>query len=208
MDNKTKTCSKCNGVKPTSAFRERKSSKDGLHCWCSDCLKKYYSEQYIKNKEKKRLRKLIAYQRDKEIIKAKARDYYLRNLTTIREKKKKYRDENRENNKQRNKVWREKNVEHLRDKKSEWQRNNKAAVCRIRAKRRAAIARAAPKWADLQAIAAIYKEAAELRATGRDVHVDHVIPLQGDKACGLHVHWNLQILDAKANQSKGNRVAE
>lgn len=62
-----------------------------------------------------------------------------------------------------------------------------------------------PRWADLSKIAVLYKKAKEMeRITGEAWHVDHVIPLQGVRVSGLHVHTNLQVLPARENIRKLN----
>lgn len=50
-----------------------------------------------------------------------------------------------------------------------------------------------------------YWLAHDLKAvSGEEYHVDHVVPLNGKGICGLHVPWNLQVLPADINMSKGN----
>jgi hypothetical protein len=69
----------------------------------------------------------------------------------------------------------------------------------IEAKRRAAKLERVPAWADLEKIKEFYKNRPE------GYHVDHIIPLQGEKVSGLHVLSNLQYLPAKENISKSNK---
>jgi hypothetical protein len=80
-----------------------------------------------------------------------------------------------------------------------------AAEARRRARKRNAM----PQWADRQAITQVYREAKQrIKDTGEQWHVDHIVPLAGKNVCGLHVHWNLQVIPARENMSKSNKFRE
>lgn len=73
-------------------------------------------------------------------------------------------------------------------------------------RRRVKLALATPAWRDKDAIDLIYKQRAEAsKAEGELYHVDHIIPIQGEFVCGLHVENNLRIIPAKENLSKSNK---
>lgn len=74
------------------------------------------------------------------------------------------------------------------------------------AKRRAALLQATPAWLTSEQhleIRAIYEESS--RRT-QPSNVDHTVPLQSPLVCGLHVPWNLTIMEAGPNQSKGAKL--
>ena len=126
--------------------------------------------------------------------------------------------------KERLKVWVENNPARYAAAKLQWARNNQdktkkrteeyrkanpgwmAAQC---AKRRARKLNATPPWVDEEGLWMI-EEAYSLAAlrtkmTGKEWVVDHKIPLQGRKVCGLHVIENLQVITAIENSRKHNK---
>lgn len=65
--------------------------------------------------------------------------------------------------------------------------------------------RAWPQWcAEHPGFKAVYDEAKRRRARGENVHVDHIVPICSDLVCGLHVPWNLEVIDARRNLQKSN----
>ena len=100
------------------------------------------------------------------------------------------------------------NFAEARNRVSEWQKNNKGAKNSTQAKRRASKKNATPAWLTEEQhddIKAMYVQAKKFeKLCNISYHVDHIVPLSGKDVCGLHVPWNLQILTASANISKGN----
>ena len=65
--------------------------------------------------------------------------------------------------------------------------------------------RSMPTWANKSKINEIYLRSQELtRETGVKHEVDHIIPLQHPRVCGLHIPENLQILTKSENRKKSN----
>lgn len=71
---------------------------------------------------------------------------------------------------------------------------------------------ATPKWLSAEQKMEIrlkYRLAIELsRRTGVRHAVDHIVPLQGENVCGLHVPWNLTVLTQEENLKKHNKLID
>jgi hypothetical protein len=87
-------------------------------------------------------------------------------------------------------------------------RRERAKVNAALAARRAKKLRATPPWVNPKDILPFYEHAHRLTvATGIIHSVDHIMPLNGKTASGLHVPWNLQVVTLVENMKKGNRLA-
>lgn len=171
-----KFCHRCKITKPKLEFYKDKSRSDGLYSYCKICTKTHVKKWQINNSEKNNLR---------------SREWTKNNL----EKKKKSASD-----------WVNRNKEQHSKCCKNWKLNNKGKINSYGSKRRATKLNATPLFANLIEIEKIYAKSAKMRSNGIPVEVDHIIPLIGKNVCGLHVHWNLQIIDKTENRRKGNKL--
>jgi 5-methylcytosine-specific restriction endonuclease McrA len=222
-----KICTKCKVVKPFEKFNKDKYRKDGLTASCKECVSlnwKKFKEDHaeklqeikdnfnatrrqerLENPEKVRKEARDLYQKTKEKRRLYDKAYREKYLEQIKLRRKLQRIRDKLKLSQRHKLWRSKNIESIRERV----RANAGKYAAMSAKRRASKLQATPKWLSpeqLDEIKLLYLFVAERRQiTGLDLEVDHIVPLQGETVCGLHVPWNLQVLTASENASKGNR---
>ena len=147
--------------------------------------------------------------------KSKARGFHysckkcMAHKAAIRRRTKPLNEEQKERARIRSSEWRENNPARNKKIKADWRQRNLQVKNAANARRRAAKLNATPNWLteeDLKQIKYLYGLARDAKIlTGDDYHVDHIVPLKGKDVCGLHVPWNLQVLPASKNLSKGNR---
>ena len=132
------------------------------------------------------------------------------------EYRKKYKKENYKAILEKNKALYAKNPDQYRRYHKEYQQKN-AEILRPKnsaraMKRIAAKLQRTPHWLtddENWMIDQAYELAAFRRkTTGFSWDVDHIVPLQGKLVSGLHVPWNLQVIPASMNRSKGNKIME
>lgn len=174
-----KTCSSCKETKELSLFVKNKTRKDGYSAMCRVCTQEYSKAYRKENKEQ--IAQYNAF----------------------------YKENNKERVKLLEKQWRQKHPQRCKEIFKNWKKNNKGKVNAETAKRHTAKMNRRPQWLSAEQLTEIkefYVMAKELeKVFPWKQHVDHIVPLQGKTVSGLHVPWNLQIIPASWNISKGNR---
>jgi len=216
----TKKCTKCNEIKDLSIFYKNKSKKDGLYSACKKCIDidvKNYQNTFrgkeVAKKAKSKYRKT-----DKGRITQQKSD-----------KKRRRKPEVKEANKIKRKLYErssigkamkarsvKKYLESSRGwklhllKNARWAKENPGKINAKNARRHAQKLQSTPKWLtkdQLKKIEEYYVLAKELQWLSEEpLEVDHILPIQGENVCGLHVPWNLQILPKSMNISKSNKI--
>ena len=218
-----KACTSCHVEKPatTDFWHKLKRGKFGLNSVCTECrtareakrrtapeYAEYYRAWKAANPDKVQANaaRYAASGRKAEAD----RKYREANADDLRAKKLAYREANREAHRKRRAAYRERNLEMARRRGREWNRANPAKVLANVRVYQSTKARRTPPWLttqDRQEMARLYQLARDLTAsTGVRHEVDHVVPLRGRTACGLHVPWNLRVVPAVINRRKGNRL--
>jgi hypothetical protein len=207
-----KACPKCGEEKALENFGKDRKTKDGLRVHCKPCNKAYANRWQRANRDRAVLSSKKWMTENAERRRAYIQTYNIENRDKLNEQKRQYAAQNREmmrDIKRRSAI---KNAAAVKRKNDRWKKNNIIKVRSYWAKRHAAKLKAMPPWLTEEHLARIESFFAFARErekeTGVPHHVDHIVPLQGDDFCGLHVPWNLCVLPAFENISKGNRLTK
>ena len=212
----TKVCNKCKKTLATSEFPIKRGTRDGLYGFCRVCKRESDKNSRLKRACSKppapkkcsscgEVKVPSCYGKNKS--KPDGLHDYCKPCKSSSAKSLYERDSDRILAS--NKVWRDNNKDKIYDYTQCYYKANKSDFIARSAKRRAYKLKATPAWLTKEQaheIQNFYWLAQDLRAvTGEEYHVDHIVPLNGKNICGLHVPWNLQVLPADINLSKGNR---
>jgi hypothetical protein len=200
----TKVCSACLQRKKLDRFSVGRSKCKA--CRTKQELDRYYNQPGFK--QKKLAKNAVEYVQNREEILKQRKQHYEANRNKVLKRVAKYQADPAkyaEKLAYNAKRYAEKREE-IRLQQALYAACNPEKFAAKDAKRRAALIRALPDWADRKAIDAVYKACADVtKATGIKHCVDHIVPLQGRRVCGLHVAYNLQILTAQENARKSNK---
>lgn len=208
QDNSTQiACRVCGESKLLEFFPKSNTGKHGRTTRCRVCTGAYLKQYQAENKEKLKIHKQKYYVENKDVLNAIGKEDYEKNKDAYKKRARKWAVENPDARKEVRKKYDRANPE----KRAAWGkagREKNPGLYRAHFKKRQQLKRKAmPAWANEAAIKAIYDACSAIsRATGVKHHVDHYYPLKNDYVCGLHNEYNLRIITAFDNLTKGNSL--
>jgi hypothetical protein len=156
------------------------------------------------NPERHKELKRASYWRHVEWCRAKSRGWYRNNTERHREYSKKYTTENRGAILERTKKWAAANRELVRSIKKQWKLRNPEAAAEYKNRRRSREGVAQTSKEQKAIMRCVYKTMKRVSdCTGVPFHVDHIVPISRG---GLHAPSNLQVIPAKWNLVKTNKL--
>jgi hypothetical protein len=204
-----KRCTKCRSDKPLGEFHKNRSKRDGLATECKPCVIAKVMARYAADPDAHRERMKASYRANPDLYKARAKSWQSQNLDKKRAWSAAARAADPERHREYSRKDWAKHAEQRRAAKKAYRAANPARGAEQVRARQTRQQRAMPVWANRDAIREIYAECRRIsEATGIKHHVDHFYPLKGETVCGLHNEFNLQVIPAKLNQSKHNKVPD
>jgi hypothetical protein len=190
-----KKCLTCNQEKPLNEFYKRSDSLDGYRNDCKNCRKQVSLKNFYANQKHKNVKNMESYQKRKDKIPDLWEKVYAKrkDISLLQSK-----------------IYYIKNAEVIKNRQRLWSKTNRGIANALSKGYKTKKINATPNWlngSQLLAIKCKYQLAAMLNVYGVERwHVDHIVPLRGKTVSGLHVPWNLQVIPAKDNLAKGNRI--
>lgn len=219
-------CKRCNSEKELTYFSKNKKSKTGHINSCKECMKVVKREAYLNRTTEQvvaaRAKIKANYEENKSALLEQSKEYYKNNKEKVLSTVKKYNDKNKEsrNTYARDRVeesrlvqreYRKRNKDKVFATSKKWRNSNRDKLRVNAIRRKARKLQAIPKWTkDCEWEEFFISEIYHLSKISSEMlrvkfNVDHIVPLNSENVCGLHYSCNLQIMEWKANISKGNR---
>lgn len=225
----THTCKKCSETKPIELFPKNKQCKDGYTYTCKDCHSKDSKEDYQNNRDERLAYKKNYYYTHQEEISTCGKFYYEENREDIIKDNSKWAENNKDKTRVHKKKWRQENPDKIRELDKIYSSLPHIKIIKkLRSRTTQAIKKGKKSDQTLKltgctleflldhlqstAIKNGYLNFDIRNFSGKDFHIDHIIPLiVWNLDCSYHqklaCHWsNLQILDASTNEIKGDRL--